>query len=1000
MLNKFTHRQKIKHLLSLFAMAIMFLSGTNSFAQVTGIVTDAETGESLIGVNIVVDGSENIGTVTDIDGSYSIDAKEGQTLTFSYTGYELQKIVVTADNNLNVKLATASELLEEIVVIGYGSVGKKDLTGVVTKIDEKKFNKGVNSSPETLLNGKVAGLQISNNGEPGGGNRIRLRGGTSLDASSVPLIVIDGIPIDNRGVASGRNPMNFVNANDVESISVLKDASAAAIYGSRGANGVIIIKTKSGQKGKLKINYNGNASISSLGGSIPILSPNNFRNAILAKAPQEYEFLGESNTDWLEEVTENAWGTEHNLSLSGGSEKLTYMVSGGYQNINGVIKTSAHRNTSISANVTFNLLDNALKVTLNSKTGFSRDQFSPGVIGAALTFDPTRPVFDPDSQFGGYFQWSDPLAVNNPVSTIDLTDHHGSSTRTLNSISLDYAIPVVPGLSFKTNFSYDYTDGEKQNFRDPFLKDGDNFNRGGYLFNEDLRNYATLFEAFGTYKTDLIPINTSLVLTGGYSWQDFDRENRWEEGNGLEQSGGSWMYTTDIRQDSFFVHNRLISFFGRANLTHNDKYLLTLSLRRDGSSRFGESNRWGLFPAVAFGWRIMEESFAENWGDNLSNLKLRVSWGVTGNEDIADFLFTTFYAFGTDDARYQFGDRFVRTLRGKGVDPNIKWEETTSTNIGLDFGFYNNRLSGSLEVYRKYTDDLLFTIAAGGFTNLSDRILTNIGEMENRGVELELNGVVMDREDWDWNVNFNVSYNQNEIKKLDNSNDPAFQGYEAGGISGDVGQTIQVLKVGNPIESFRTYNHLTANGKPLTDNVDHNGDGLIDLLDIYEDVNADGLINEDDLVIGENAAPDFIFGLTTNARYKNFDLAATFRANVGNYAYNNVASGAGYYERLTDRVTNNIHETAFVNDFNKRQLKSHVYIEDASFLRLDNITLGYNFSPEKIFRNLRLFATVQNVFVLTGYSGLDPELPQFNGGIDNNIYPISRRFLFGVSAGF
>lgn len=395
----------------------------------------------------------------------------------------------------------------------------------------------------------------------------------------------------------------------------------------------------------------------------------------------------------------------------------------------------------------------------------------------------------------------------------------------------------------------------------------------------------------------------------------------------------------------------------------------------------------------------MEEPFAKNWGNHISNLKLRVSWGVTGNEDISDFLFTTFYSYGTDDARYQFGDTFVNTLRGKGVDPNIKWEETTSTNIGVDFGFFNNRLSGAIDVYRKYTDDLLFTIAAGGFTNLSDRILTNIGEMENKGVELELNGVVMDKEDWDWNLNFNVSYNKNEIKRLDNSNDPNFPGYETGGISGDVGQTIQVLKVGNSIESFRTYQHLMQNGKPLADNEDHNGDGLIDLLDIYEDINDDGLINENDLVIGEKAAPDFIFGLTSSTRYKNFDLSATFRANVGNYAYNNIASGSGYFERLTDRVTNNVHETAFVNNFNKRQLKSHIYIENASFLKLDNIMLGYNFTPKSIFRNMRVFATVQNVFTLTGYSGLDPELPQFNAGIDNNIYPFSRRFLIGVNVG-
>jgi len=558
----------------------------------------------------------------------------------------------------------------------------------------------------------------------------------------------------------------------------------------------------------------------------------------------------------------------------------------------------------------------------------------------------------------------------------------------------------LEGLSIKSNLSYDYTKGEKQNFRDPLLKDGNNFDRGGFLFNEDLRNYSALIETYGIYKTEFRGIGSKMTLTMGHSWQDFDRENHWIEGNGLEQTGDTWNYTTDIKQDSFLTHNRLISFFGRANWTTKDRYLLTLSLRRDGSSRFGDSNKWGLFPAAALGWRIMEEPFARNWNKLFSNLKLRLSWGITGNEDIPDFLYTTFYGFGTDDAAYQFGDEFVNTLRGTGVDPGIKWEETTSTNFGIDFGFAGNRLSGSIDLYRKHTNDLLFTVAAGAFTNLSDLVLTNIGEMENRGVELELNGVILDRTDWDWSLGFNTSFNKNEITKLDNSNDPDFPGYEAGGISGDVGQTIQVLKVGYPIESFRTYRHIRENGKPLPDNQDHNGDGLADLLDIYEDINEDGIINENDLVINENAAPDFIFGLTSNVRYKKFDLSATFRAAVGNYVYNNVASGAGYYQRLDDRVTNNIHETAFVNDFTDRQLKSDVYIEKADFIKLDNITLGYNITPSKVFQSLRLYVTAQNIFTVTSYSGIDPELPQFNGGIDNNIYPVSRRFVFGLNANF
>ncbi|MFT5800628.1 MAG: TonB-linked SusC/RagA family outer membrane protein, partial [Nonlabens sp.] len=923
---KFRSYLKGQKIITALLFSLLFLSSLNLFAQATGKVTDAETGEELIGVNILVSGPNQIGAVSDISGNYTISAQKGDSLVFSYTGYSTQYFLLSDNKQVDIAMKVASELMDAVVVIGYGSVRKEDLTGVVSKIDVKKFNKGVNSSPENLLTGKVAGLQISSNGEPGGANRIRLRGGAGLDAGNSPLIVIDGVPVDNRGNASGRNPLNFINTADVESITVLKDASAAAIYGSRGANGVIIITTKSGQSGKLKISYNGNASISTFSGRPAMLSTANFRNAISAKAPQEFEFLGETDTDWVNEITDRATSTEHNLSLSGGTKSFRYLFSGGFQNNDGILKTSANRNTSIAANLTGKLLNDKLTISLKSKTGFSKDQFAPNVMGTALGFDPTRPVLDPDSEYGGYFQWDDALAANNPVSTLLSTDEHGTSTRSLNNLTLNYELPFLEGLSIKSSLSYDYTKGEKQIFRDPLLKDGGNFTSGGFLFNEELRNYSSLIETFGTYKRKSNRLATSMTVTLGHSWQDVDRENRWIQGDTLKQTDNIWNYTTNIKQDSSLLHNRLISFFGRAIFVTKDRYLLTLSLRRDGSSRFGDANKWGLFPAAAFGWRIMEEPFADGWDDKLSNLKLRVSWGITGNEGIPDYLFTTFYSYGTGDAAYQFGDEFVNTLRGIGVDPSIKWEETSSTNVGLDFGFADNRLSGAIDVYRKYTNDLLFRVAAGAFTNISDRIVTNIGEMENRGVELELNGVILDRTNWGWNLNFNTSYNKNEITKLDNSNSPDFPGYETGGISGDVGQTIRVLKVGESVESFRTYRHIMQNGKPLPDNQDHNSDGVSDLLDIYEDINSDGIINENDLVITEKASPDFIFGLTSTTRYKKFDLAATFRASVGNYIYNNVASSTGYYQRLDDRVTNNIHESAFVNDFTERQLKSDIYI--------------------------------------------------------------------------
>lgn len=968
--------------------------------QVTGNVTSQDGDEPLIGVNVFIKSTPEKGTTTDLDGNYSITVDAMDTLVFSYTGFAKQEIPVLGRKIIDVQMNEAGELLDEVVVVGYGAVGKKDLTGVVTKVGEEEFNKGSLASPENLINGKVAGLQIKSNGEPGGGNQLRLRGGTSLDASSDPLIVIDGVPIDNRGVAAQRNPLNFVNAANVESITVLKDASAAAIYGSRGANGVIIITTKQGDKGKLRISYNGNANISILGASPNSLSPNNFRAAILAKAPQEFEFLGNNNTDWVDEVTQNAISQEHNLSLSGGSEALRYRIGGGFLRTNGVLKTSRHQNTSLTANLSSSLLDGDLKINFQNKTALTEDIFAPNVIGAALTFDPTQPVYDPNSSFGGYFQWRDPLAVNNPVSTLNLTDEKGNATRTLNNLSFQYILPFFRDITVHSSWSYDYLKGEKRRFQDPTLKDGNVSDRGGYLFNEDMRNYTAVIENYIRYNKKFPGINSSMDLTFGHSWQETDQENRWEDGNELREIDGELTYTTDIKQDSFLVQNRLISFFTRLNFNLNEKYLFTASLRRDGSSRFGDGNKWGLFPAAAVAWRVLEEDFAAGLQNIFTDLKLRVSWGVTGNENISDFLFTTFYSYGQPDASYLFGNEFVRTLRGTGVDPNIKWEQTSSFNIGLDFGFWNNRINGSIELYDKYTDDLLFTVATSAFTNLSDRILTNIGEMQNRGVELSLNGVLIDKARLKWNLGLNVAHNRNEIMKLDNS-ELRDQIYETGGISGDIGQNIQVLQVGETVETFRTFKHLLDdNGRPRSDTRDYDGDGLLTDLDIYQDINGDGIINEKDLVVGEGAAPDIILGLTTNLSYGNWSLSATIRSHLGNYVYNNVASGAGFYQRLTDRVTNNIDESAFRNDFERRQLRSDVYIENASFVRLDNVTIGYDFNTSKIFRDLSVFLTATNLFVITDYSGLDPELPQFNRGIDNNIYPVSRNFLLGVRANF
>lgn len=972
------------------------LFGINTIsAQISGTIID-DTGEPLIGVNISLKNNLTTGTITDIDGQYSIKAKAGDTLSYSYIGFQPLDRIVGDNKTINVTLGESSELLNEVVVIGYGTLTKKDLTGTVTKIGTKDFNKGSIATPEALLNGKVAGLQITTGGEPGSGSSINLRGQTSLSASSRPLFVVDGVPLEDNGVAGGRNPLSFINAADIESMTVLKDASAAAIYGSRGASGVIIITTKGGKAGKTKISYNGNMSTSLFSGDSGFLSPNNFRNAIIAKAPQEFEFLGDLNTEWVDEITQNPISTEHTLSVSGGTEKMTYNISAGFLNANGIIKTSQHQKKSLAGSIVTNLFNDNLRVKVNTRTSFMDDTFAPNTYGAALSFDPTRPVLDPNSEFGGFFEWNDALATNNPVSTIELTDNKGNSIRTLNSLELTYQLPWLDDLSITSRGSVDYQSGTSRLFVNPLLKS--NFVNGGRLSNAETTNISKQIETYATYTKELSNIKSKLTFTAGHSYLDTERDQDVDFGNGLEMVDGEYQYTTDTGKDSFLVINKLASFFGRLNYTYDEKYLLSASLRRDGSSRFGPSNRWGTFSSFAFGWRILQEDWASGLSNTFDNLKLRVGYGVTGNERFGDYLYNTFYFYGTPDAAYQFGDQFVPTLRGTGVDPDVKWEETSSINFGLDFGLFDNRLSGSIDVYQKFTDDLLFNAAPSAFTNISDRITTNIGEMTNKGIELSLNTVMIDGDSWDWDMGFNFTYNNNEITKLDNTSDSIFIAYETGGISGDVGQTIQVLQQGEVFNAFRSYEHiLDANGNPLNDTGDHNDDGIPNNLDIYVDQNGDGVINEDDLILNGNPNPKYILGITNNLRWNHWDLSATLRSNLGMNIYNNVASAAGFYDRLDDRKTNNIHESAFVNDFTNRQLKSSVYISDGSFLKLDNVTLSYSLRDAGVFSSLRFYATVSNLLTITGYDGIDPEVA---GGIDNNQYPRSRTFLMGISANF
>ncbi|MEP1033834.1 TonB-dependent receptor [Ekhidna sp.] len=978
--------------------------------RVSGTVKDAQDGTLLPGVTVQIKGTQS-GSATDIDGRYSLAASSDDILVFTYIGYKTVEQPVGGRSTIDIELSTDIQELSEIVVVGYGQVEKGDVTGVVNKVKAKDFNTGVLTSPTSLIAGKVAGVQVvSNDGAPGSGISIRIRGGTSLTAGNEPLFVVDGIPLENDGVAGVRNPLNFINPADIADITVLKDASSAAIYGSRGANGVVIITTKKGVSGKPQFSYDGSYAIGFNGPGVRMLNPAEFAFTVERKGPRNLDDLGSSNTDWFEEVTQTAQGMNHNLSASFGGKTNNARVSLNYQDVDGLIKSDNLQRISGSINFNQDLLNKDLTIGINTKHSIIKNRFAPNVIGSALVFDPTQAVLADDPTTGGYFEWSSPLAPGNPVAQIDQTFNIGRTARNLIGANVNYKLPFLEGLSVKVNYAYDVSEGKSQVTR--LINEKAGVQNGSFSTFEDSRT-SNLLETYLNYNTELS--FGKLDLIAGYSYQDFQKsvdrslfKRDTVSLNALNISDPTSFISegklSEIRGflDEpliFELENRLISFWGRANLSIQDKYLITATVRRDGSTRFGEANRWGLFPSLAFAWRVIDEPFAKGIQNVMSNLKVRASYGITGNEEIGDYLYVNLYQLSDDRSTYIFGQDTINTFRPNAVDPGIKWEETRSLNFGIDYGFLEGRLYGSIDLYRKLTTDLLFNIAFPIGTLTGDRAVTNIGEMENKGIELQVNGVLMDKADLKFDLGFNISYNKNEILKLDNSNLPDFQGYTTGGISGDVGQSIQILKVGYPANSFFVYQHKTdANGQPIPDGVDANQDGSRNDLDMYVDQNEDGLINEDDLRPYKKPAPDLILGLTGNVSYKQFDLAFTFRGQIGGYVYNNVQSQYGAFEGVDNTFApNNIHLSAYDNDFTERQLLSDIYIENASFVKLDNITVGYKINQIKKV-NARVYLTASNLMTITGYSGVDPEAGI--GGIDNNLYPRSRTFLAGLNLTF
>lgn len=979
-----------KRFLLSFAMSLGFLFVVmTAGAQervVSGTVTD-NASKGIPGVSITIK-DQNIGTQTDMNGNFSLTVPESaKILVFSSVGFQSQELELGSSSTVNVILTPSTASLNEVVIVGYGTARKKDLTGSVTAINARDFNKGPNTTPEQLISGKVAGVQItSNGGAPGAGSRIRIRGGSSLNASNDPLIVIDGVPVDNGSISGSANPLNFINPNDIESFNILKDASATAIYGSRASNGVIIITTKKGSKGPLRVNFNTVASVSRRAGEVEVLDGDQFRKSVQEHGtPEQIELLGAQNTDWQDLIYQDAFSSDNNLSLTGAIGNLPFRVSGGYLSQQGILKTSKLDRISGAINLNPKFLDNHLSIDMNVKASQNKSRFAnEGAIGAAVAFDPTQPVYEKTyTTLGGYWEWLDPatgepntLATKNPLSMLEQRRDNSEAFRSIGNIQFDYKFHFLPELRANLNLGYDYSKGEGTVFTPPTSASAYYVQGSTSRYEQEKKN--KLLEFYLNYAKDLDNINSRIDITGGYSYQDWMNES---PGFPVKQGIGDLPAS-----NPFKTQNTLISFFGRANYNYDDRYLLTATVRRDGSSRFSPDTRWGLFPSAALAWRINNESFLENV-QALSDLKLRLGYGVTGQQDVFnDYPYLPRYTLSDQTALYSFGGQFYNTLRPEGYDANIKWEETQTWNAGLDFGFLNNRIGGSIDYYFKKTKDLLAVISVPAGSNLTNRILTNVGNIENRGVEIVLNGTPVQNSKFRWDANFNLTFNKSEITNLSKVEDPDAVGILVGGIAGGVGNTIQVHTVGYNPYSFYVYQQVyDAQGKPV--------EGL------YADRNADGVVDEQDKYRYKSPEPTTFLGFSSQFSYQNWFGSFTLRGNFNNYVVNNVSSSNGAYKSFAfSNYLTNVSSSVLESDFNDYQLFTDYYVENASFVRMDNITAGYNFGrlwDEKV--GVRVSATVNNAFVISKYSGLDPEIA---GGIDNNMYPRPRVFSLGVNLDF
>jgi iron complex outermembrane receptor protein len=967
-----------KKLLVLLLLLPASLLAQSSF---NGVVVDAKSNQPIPGVNVVVKGAQQSVT-TDFDGKFKLSKiKQGDAVVFSFVGYKEQTITYSNQANLTVKLQEAENQLQEVVVqVGYGSVKKKDATGSVAVITAKDFNKGAITNTENLLNGRVAGVVVTQGGRPGDGAAIRIRGGASLGASNDPLVVIDGLPVNN-GLSS-------INPNDIESFSILKDASATAIYGSRGSNGVVLIKTKKGTKQDgVKVSFNSLTTLNTVAKKVDVYSADEFRNIITTYVPSRVGLLGTGSTDWQDEIYRNGITFSNDLSLRGNFLKvIPTRLSVGKTSIDGVLETSSFKRNTIALSMTPSFLDNHLKFEVNANYATEKNRYADeGAIGSAISFNPTYVNYDANSPFGGYkesFTLNSPnnytvYGAANPVALLQQKNNQGKSTRLYGNIQTEYKLHFFEDIKAVANLGYDRVEGTGTNVTSAnsraglynAAKLGYNQNTWGNSTNTLLDGYLNYNKKFGKVKVD---------LTAGYSYQNFDSESYY--------STNTLLPTAEQKPDVVTSPGvNLQAYYSRLNVDLSEKYLLTLNFRRDGSSRFSELNRWGNFPGAAFAWKVSSEEFLKN-SKTVSELKLRLGWGVTGQQDIGGAAYDYFQRYNlsalTSGATYQFGNQYYQLGRPEGYNANLKWEETTTVNAGLDFGLFNDKVTGSLDVYSKTSNDLIAYVAEGSLQNFRTAGFQNIGSLTSKGAELNINYKAIETANSSLNFNYNIAYNDIKIKDL-------------GGLDffqGSVGLDLytQIHQERLAPNTFWLYEQVyDAAGKPLEGvYVDRNGDGQITSLDkhAFKKPNA-----------------DITMGFMTNYNYKKWDFSMAWRTSLGNYIFDNVnASRSFLSQSISDNNVNAINNTTVDFDntlFTQKRAESDYYVKDASWLKLDNVTIGYLIeAPFNVqSSSLRLYSGVQNVLTISKYKGMDPEV---FGGIDSTIYPRARMFLFGLNYNF